>query len=313
MPSHIGLNHFEQRRLVGRACKIIREAYLRDKKDIILDFSKTVKIFSNGMLLIVAELDRAMRMVGSGQIVRCKLPEGDGHEAKIVREVLDQIGLLERIGQRPANCDGDQEHDQSVRHWRYATGTRVDEEPGDVLEEHEGRITHSLMESMQIGVTEALLNSLHHAYLRPREDGCKPFKEKRWWMFTHERDGMLHVAVCDLGIGIPRSLPLKWSKDLLKRLLSIFDTGSPHLAAIRMALILGKSSTGEKHRGNGLPQIWNASRASSAGQVGIHSGRAFLGFDSAKQVETASEFKTDLLGTLVTWTFPIEVAGGLDG
>ena len=278
----------------------------------LLDFTATRKILPEGMLLIVAELDRAMRMGRTDQQVGCALPPPKSEEARIVREVLIQIGLLHRIGHAPAPTSAsDRDHHETVRHWRYATGTRVDEEPGDVLEAHEGRIASSLMTSVQVGLSEALLNSLHHAYRVARADGCARFKERRWWMFTNERNGTLSVIVCDLGIGIPRSLPLTWDRKLLKLLGNYMGGRSPDVAAIRMALILGESSTGDEHRGKGLPQVWNATRTSSAGGVGILSGKAYVGSDSDGEYE--STFSTSMLGTMVAWTVPVEASVGKDG
>ncbi|WP_174275555.1 hypothetical protein [uncultured Sphingomonas sp.] len=263
------------------------------------------------MLLVVAELDRAIRMAPSSQVVQCRLPPPLDHETRVVRQVLEQIGLLHRIGaSSQAPSKGDDEYDESVRHWRYATGTRVDEKPGDVLEAHEGRVAPALMQSMQVGLAEALINSGHHAYQADRQDGCAPFREKRWWMFTHERDGLLTVTVCDLGIGIPRSLPLTWDRAILKRVGAIFTGVEPQVAAIQMALVLGQSSTGQTHRGRGLPQIWNATQASSAGGVGISSGKAYVGFDSATGVAHDMQFKTDIQGTMISWTFQVEAADG---
>lgn len=313
IPETLNLRNFQHRWSVLKACEAFRKAYLRDKCSVELDFSRTRRILADAMLVLVAEIDRGMRMGLSSQRVRCKLPQGDDEKSIIVCEVLEQVELLKRIGQQvPSAKRRDSEYHESVRNWRYATGTRVDEKPGDVLELQEGRISPGLMTGVQTGLSEALLNSLHHAYSGNRDDGCAPFRERRWWMFTHESDGMLSVLVCDLGIGIPRSLPLSWDRGFLKKLASFFPRESADLAAIRMALILGESSTREKHRGKGLPQIWNATRLSSAGSVGILSGNAYLAFDVAAGVEDAGSFDTSLLGTLVNWTFPVETAGQAD-
>ena len=265
------------------------------------------------MLAIVAEVDRAKRMGRGDQLIRCRLPGGDERECRIVCQVLAQVGLLERIGHSPLPSLSDAaEFDESVRHWRYATGTRVDEEPGDVLEAHEGRVAPALMTKINVGLTEALINSLHHAYRADRQDGCGPFRERRWWMFTHESDGKLNVLVCDLGIGIPRSLPYTWDRKLLRMLGTIFSTSPPDVASVRMALVLGESSTGEANRGKGLPQIWGATRLAAEGGVGILSGRAYIGYDSETGEDSETEFKTPLLGALVNWTISVSPADGLE-
>lgn len=314
MPIELNLRRWVLRQATLRACSLFRKSFLQDRVDVQLDFSRTRLIQADAMLVLVAEVDRAMRMGRLDQVIRCKLPQGDDEPSRIVCEVLDQIGLLRRIGQNSSlPRRRDEDYHESVRHWRYATGTRVDEKPGDVLDEHEGRISSGLMTGVQTGLSEALVNSLHHAYKADRQDGCARFKERRWWMFTHENDGMLNVLVCDLGIGISRSLPLTWDRGFLKRLATYFPGYSADAAAIRMALILGETSTGDQHRGKGLPQIWNATRSSSAGGVGILSGKAYVAYDTKTGEEHSGSFKTTLLGTLVNWTFPIEKTVGTDG
>ncbi|MXO64870.1 hypothetical protein [Altericroceibacterium endophyticum] len=260
-----------------------------------------------GMLVVVAEVDRAQRMGRAEQRIVCKLPDGDSTEAEIVRQVLDQIELLQRTSHAQIHSDRTS-FDDSVRHWRYATGTRVDEEPGDVLDEYEGRVAPALMEKMQIGLVEAITNSLHHAYQAGRLDNCREFRERRWWMFTHELDGMLQVIVCDLGIGISRSLPMKWDRNILKKIRNFFRFLPPDLASIKTALVLGETSTEETNRGKGMHQIWNALHESDVGGVVIMSGSSHLAYD-AEEAETAEgNYDTSLLGTLISWKVSVSDA-----
>lgn len=312
-PSRISLTDAPHRRGTLMFCRRIRQAYLQDARSVILDFSQTRKIEATGMLITVAEIDRCQRMGIATQRFLCKLPDEKCDETKIVRQVLDQIELLARTDHPKIHDDKSNFH-SSVRNWRYATGTRADEEPGDVLEEHHGRIAPALMQRVQIGLMEAIINSLHHAYRAERNDGCKAFRERRWWMFTHEADGRLQVIVCDLGIGISRSLPLKWSKDLLKKLQAIFVGDHHDVASIQMALELGKTSTDEENRGKGLPQIWNALHEAEVGGVGIHSGHGHLSYTAETAREHKGYYTSPLLGTLIAWYVEIdEAAGKVDG
>jgi hypothetical protein len=289
-------------------CKRVRQSFLQDGVSLILDFSLTRRIHAMGMLIVIAEIDRAQRMAAGRREIRVKLPGGGSREESIVRQVLDQLELLKRARHPEVHADKS-DFDETVRHWRYATGTRVDDTPGDVLEEHEGRIAPGLMTKMQIGLTEALINSLNHAYQSSRMDGCEHFNERRWWMFTHEVDGMLEVLVCDLGIGIPRSLPITWDRGVLKKLRAIFSNDHPDLAAIKSALILGESSTGDEHRGKGLPQIWHAVEAAADGRVGIMSGKAYLGFKTPEDEVTSGSYNSCFMGTLISWRVPVDAPG----
>jgi hypothetical protein len=310
-PARLGL-HGVDRAGTLQFCRRVRNGLIADRHDLILDFSRTVFISSTGMLPVMAELDRALRMIAHTCIVRCRLPSREAEEGKIVGQVLDQIGLLTLIGQDPPPEHASEDFHQSVSPWRYATGTRIDEKPGDVLEKHEGRIAPAVMEGMQKGLAEAIVNSLHHAYRQARNDGCGVFQERRWWMFTHEADGMLSVVVCDLGIGIPRSLQLNWPHKLLASIGAVFEGEAPAVRAIKTALVLGETSTGEDHRGKGLPQVWAATQKAEEGSVGIYSDRAYVG--NTTENETISRhFGDRFLGTLVWWSVPIETTAVANG
>jgi hypothetical protein len=306
-PVSISLRNGPHRNATLLFCQKIRQAYLQERLSVILDFSKTRKIAAEGMLVVVAEVDRSQRMGRSAQFIRCKLPDDQCDDTRIVRQVLDQIELLARTDHQAIHSDEDRDgFDDSVRNWRYATGTRVDDRPGDVLEKHEGRLAPPLMQRMQIGLTEALLNSLHHAYKGDRGDGCNRYRERRWWMFTQEDGPLLHVIACDLGIGIARSLPNTWDRNLLKKITQVFSDECPDVRAIKAALVLGQSSTGEENRGKGLPQIWNAIQATDVGVVGILSGNGYVGFTAENGEQSSGFFKSKMFGTVVSWKVPIE-------
>lgn len=312
VPTEVAIGRLTFRKPTLLVCRRLREAIANDGLDVVLDFSKTSKVEASGMLLITAELDRALRLATKQPLVRCKLPPRTSEAGKIVGQVLDQIGLLQRIGQAAPEEHGREEFHETVRHWRYATGTRIDEQPSDVLYQYEGRITSALLSDVNVGLSEAIINSLHHAYARPRDDGCKLFRERRWWMFTREIDGELQVLVCDLGIGIPRSLPLNWERKLLAKASRFFTGEGADVAAIKTALILGETSTDQENRGKGLPQVWNATLQSPNGAVGIFSGRAYVS-QSADTGEKSGEYADQILGTLVSWRVPVEVTSELDG
>jgi hypothetical protein len=130
-------------------------------------------------------------------------------------------------------------------------------------------------------------------------------------MFSHVRDNRLTVAVCDLGIGIPRSLPIVWGESRIRTLLEAFGVLRPDLAAVRAALQIGATRTGQANRGKGLPQIWQEMKDHGAAFVGLLSNRALLTWDGSRQIERAAEFEENMFGTLIFWTVPLE--GGQNG
>lgn len=312
-PEQFLIGHPERRGTMLRFLGRLRRAYLQEGMSVVIDFDRCTLLEAKGTLLFMAELDRALRLGGPEQVIRCRLPpEERSKEGRIVRQVLHQIGALDLMGYDTSSMRED-EYDDTVRHWRFATGTRVDERPGDILEHYEGVITEGLLQGMNIGVTEALTNTLHHAYCAQRDDGCRPFSERRWWMFTQERDGTLTIVVCDLGIGIRRSLPIQWPRSFIAQVFKRLEVRDLDVASIRLALVIGESVTGQKHRGMGLPQIWNDMKEADVGEIAIFSGRGLLAHAADGKREWDTQYKDSILGTLIAWEVPIEVAIGKNG
>ncbi|MEN7535977.1 ATP-binding protein [Aurantiacibacter flavus] len=179
----------------------------------------------------------------------------------------------------------------------------MDDEANAAFDRIEGRIAPEAFKGMWRSFSEALVNSVQHAYIEPRGTAGSRMRSKRWWMLTQELEGELTVMVCDLGIGIPRSLPLKWEESVVAQLISKFDSSKgPDVKAIRTALEISKTRTQEAHRGKGLPQIWQAVREVSGRGVSIFSNRARLTWNGATDKEHEFEYSDSIKGTIVAWS-----------
>ena len=306
-------------------CSRARSIVLNSKSNLVLDFSKTRKIFADGMLLVMSEIDRCKRMSDPNQVISCKLPESNCSDTKNIRDVLYQVGMLDLVNHDTSFVDKTTFRDD-VRHWKFITGTTLGESHADLLyKEADGVVDSKVVKDMYAGLVEALTNSRHHAYKGSRQDLCREFKEKRWWMFAERKVESLSILVCDLGIGIRRSLPTflrrqeedlpaKKMVKLLKEVNRRMGRGDPDVAAMRIALKMGNSSTGKVYRGRGLPQIWNATRQSEGGAITILSGYGLLRYDGGNGVEHGLQFSSTMLGTIVSWSVPINaVAETVDG
>jgi hypothetical protein len=194
--------------------------------------------------------------------------------------------------------------DQSVVHWRHATGLKVEGSVAwGVMENFEGELSEALKSSLFKGISEALTNAVHHAYEAKRNDGTKVQGDKRWWLFSQERDGFLTVVFCDLGIGIPNSLPLKKDARLLEILRKLSKDKSD-VGAIRAASELKKTRTNEENRGYGLAEILDAARKAEQGSCVIYSNRGRFGYGADGQ-EVENQFANSIYGTLIEWRVPL--------
>ena len=276
--------------------------YHVNKRPVIIDFSKATLLYPTGVLYLVAELDRLRRRGGAAFTVRQIEPQNE-----IANQVFQQVGICELCGQDPP--EQTDHFDESVRHWRYATGEKMNDAPGRALDRFEGRLSEALQSGMWKGVSEAIVNSVHHAYLEPRYDGFPGTDETRWWMFSEVRDGELTVAVCDLGIGIPRSLPLRWGATRIAALLSKFGLVRPEVAAVRAALEVGATRTEQENRGRGLPQIWEDMKSHTGSNIRILSNKALLSWNQKEAKETEEEFDDSIFGTMIIWSVPLSQKG----
>lgn len=299
-PVAVSIQGKASRRLTLAFIGKVRRSVLFDRRPVLLNFRHTIKMFAAGTLLLIAELDRMKRVLGSVFNVRIIFSDD-----AIVNQVIYQVGIAELCGYSTTK-EAERNFDDSVRHWRYATGVQMNDTPGRAIERFEGRLSANVKTGVWKGVSEAVVNSVQHAYLAERGDAGPPLGETRWWMFSHEKDGLLSVVVCDLGIGIPRSLPIKWGEDIISRALERFGLSRPDLAAVRIALEVGQTRTGQDNRGRGLPQIWNEMVKSEGGSIAIMSNKAVLMWSSQDRKETGIEFASNIQGTLIAWTVPLQ-------
>jgi hypothetical protein len=173
----------------------------------------------------------------------------------------------------------------------------------NVLGDYEGRIADVLLDSLFRGISEAMTNCHHHAYIDVREDGLdRQPQTKDWWMFSQEKGGVLSVAFCDLGVGIPNTLPRR-QPTLWERI----KTGG-HAASdgkiIGAAIEDSVSRTGQHNRGKGLKQLLEAAQIDGRdGRLRIYSNRGRYTYEDQKA--RTREYATSILGTIILWSIPI--------
>lgn len=272
----------------------LRRLLVTERAAVLIDFSTTERMASGGTLLFLAELHRCKEALGGVLNVRCNPPR----DAK-VSQVLKQVGAFDLMRYRkriePTFAD--------VIHWRYASGYQVEgEKYENILGSYEGRVADSLLGSLFRGITEAMTNCHHHAYIDVRPDGLGYEDKKRnWWMFSQERNGYLSVVFCDLGIGIPVTLPTK-KPNLWQKVVSLGSAGSDS-SIIEQAVADSVSRTGKKYRGKGLKQLLEAVQESNDGALRIYSNRGCYTFSNGKV--SLSDSVGSIMGTLIQWKVPI--------
>ena len=306
-PRFFSLGVQENRRPLLEFIRLLREN-IASGKPVYIDFRQTRRMFSDGTLLFLAEINRLFRRSEQRPVVRCNYPKNP-----IVEQVLQQVGIFDMIG-KPPRVDS-ANFDETVKFWKFATGTQtIGEEFEPVLKKYDGIIENRLALTMYKGVTEAMTNASNHAYIAERNDGLSlGLEEHRWWMFSQERDGRLYVSLCDLGIGIPNSLPRTrwkdWTPESIVRFIGNVAAGakpSNDCVMIKAAIELGRSRTELAYRGRGLQQLRDVIDATGDGSLAIHSNRGLYRYNPSKKViETINDFPDSIMGTLILWNVPI--------
>lgn len=292
-PAVFGLFKSEDRYQLLKKLGDLRKIIGVRRRDICLDFSKTEKMYSDGTLLFFSEMHRLIRHV-EGKIQINFLPSKN----EKVSQVLKQIGFIDLIGAQTQVTP----KDDDVVNWRVAHGAQVEgKKYDDILAEYDGDIARPLQEKLFTGITEAMTNVANHAYDLKRIDGLNVSDEsKDWWMFSQEKDGYLSVSFCDLGAGIPRTLPSK-HPSVWKQILLLNKSNDADI--IDHAVRKSVSRTNNAGRGNGLGQIIQVVQAQPEGQVVIYSNRGtFTKINGTKRLFRHSD---SILGTLIFWKIPL--------
>lgn len=267
-----------------------------------IDFTKTKRVYTCGTLLLLAEIDRLRRILGEKLDIKANYP-GD----LTVEKVFQQIGLLKLLGLQERQSIT--EDDKTVYNWRAATGTAVDLMLADPMFRGIKEKLPVGYRSIVRGVEEAMTNVIHHAYELPRNDRLDQYpasKEKRWWVFAEVLDGWLHVVMCDLGIGIPRSLPTTWT-EAVAGIMSLQISGKrKNTALVKRSFKVGKTRTELRHRGKGLKDIRQAAIALK-GTLWLTTNQVQLGYDFSKDKPSATSgyYDESIMGTIIQWSIPL--------
>lgn len=280
----------------------------RKHNSIVIDFKETKTFGAAGTILLLAEIDR-LSSISFAPKLSCYYPVNETAE-----KVMQQVGLIKLLNR--AERKTITESDKSVYHWHYITGQDVNAVGlGPMFIDLRNKLPTQATRDIFDGVSEAMVNSVQHAYAEPRNDVlCKigHTDQKKWWFFGEVLDGHLHVVFCDLGIGIPRSLPRNWHEycfdAMLLRKSSRFD-----LAIIKKAMMLGRTRTEQSHRGLGLHKDIIGAAKKLKGQLLIYSNKAVVGLnytDQANSKKVQDRFKRSILGTVICWTIPVNDTQG---
>jgi hypothetical protein len=283
----------------------LRDRALIHKAPIKIDFYDTKRMVVCGTLLFYSELCRIKRELGSLDLISCNQPEDE-----TVAQVLQHLGILKMLG---CHCSITPER-ADVINWKIAAGDKTDASEAGKILEMQSKLPVAKSKKLYRGVSEAMTNVSQHAYLDLRNDGAEIAGDKGWWMFCREEDDHIFVAFCDLGVGIPVTLPktIEENNDqnryvkILQKLLGSKKTKYSDGPIIRAAIEVKRSRTLKSHRGKGLLDMIKAIE-STGGRLAILSNKGgyLYNVNNSEPSEVVKNYRDSILGTLILWSLPL--------
>ncbi len=306
MPTHFSLTRSGKE--ISSLLFEIEKCVLRRGVAAKIDFKKTEMIHVEACILLFSEVERFISCASISKPITIIDPV-----RRRPREVLKQIGLHNLTGD---SSDVVPERPDVV-FWK---ATRGFDQSGSALGPMVKYVaatvnqtaTQKVVQSgIWKGVSEAVTNSVDHAYKFPRKDGFVRLQGSRWTMFTQIKDGLLTIAVCDSGCGYSESVPKTIPEHIIGSLSALFTSKlSADSQAILLAMEYGRTSTGQAERGKGSRDALRVLTEHKRGEMFIYSncGSVRYKFNEASASPEYSAVSLDFYvsGTIIGWILPIE-------
>ncbi len=179
-----------------------------------------------------------------------------------------------------------------------------------------------LLPEINTAISEAMINVSRHAYPEEFVENSMYDTIGQWWMTARadQGAGRLTIVMYDQGATIPGTLPHRaWFQEAIERFMRsivptfIYDHTQRTFdhEYINYSMRKGKTQTGERGRGLGLPQMRELIDLCQDGTLTVVSRSGLYKYNRESGV-TKRALQTDLEGTLVEWELflPIGMENG---
>jgi hypothetical protein len=267
-----------------------------------LVFEETKSIQPSALLLLLAYLHRARLIYGARHVT------GTYPKSPRIENAMIDTGFLKLLGVkvRKARVAPRQ---PTLKLIPFMSNVVLDQDASRNLREalmgDEVRINIEAKKKLHRVISEAMLNVVQHAY--PPQFHTDSAVRGRWWLagkIDFSKDELL-VMFCDLGIGIPKTLPKLYTWEKIREALSILPGINPSDGQmIQAAMAIGRSQTGSTNRGKGLNDLRRLVELHPNGELRIYS-RAGLYVYRGNGTESVTNGNDKIGGTLIKWSVPL--------
>ncbi|HCD1256033.1 ATP-binding protein [Citrobacter amalonaticus] len=274
----------------------IRKESQRNK--ISINFDETTIITASAMICFLSEVDLILKTSPfKSKAITFKHPKNEKTES-----ILKQVGFYDLVGKESRKT----KVFDDVSYWNYASGAKSElQKTQSAMIEIENKIGRAAKRKLYKGFSEAMANSVEHAYYDADDEIAT-----KWWAFAGVHKDKLIVVICDKGIGIPSSLPIKWGADLVNKTLGLLNIKTKtDSALIKAATRMGKTRTNQNNRGKGLSDVLSIINQFKVGNLSIFSNKGYYRYYGENGVakDKLTEHNLSMCGTIVEWSIPLDI------
>ncbi|MEI0490415.1 hypothetical protein [Brachyspira pulli] len=265
-----------------------------NKKRLFINMKYLTYITPEAALVLVSELDRL-----------CTL-----HKTRIgvydfnkwnneIKTIFNDIGMYDFLDIKLSRKEKGYitpNNNNTIRYLKFKSGTSGNEgRKLQIVNEIESLINENSIngkKTLKVGITEAILNTHHHAY--PDDFIYNSiYKLKKWWIlgYININDNNMKIIIYDQGKTIPKTLDLKRYV--------IFNKNDAE--KIRIAVETSESSTKLENRGKGLKSIKKYAKKSDNGELVIISRKGYYKYTKNSDDIESKLLDYNLQGTLISW------------
>lgn len=225
-----------------------------------------------------------------------------------VRNLLSDLGVFELLGLKAPS----REHGTSdnITLTQLKSGEKADGAKINELQADFKLILSGFTSKPKVydGLTEAVENAIAHAY-HPEYQPKHRYAGHRWWGASclDPTDMRLRFFIFDQGAGIPFTLPRATMQEVVREYLALFTAGAipDDSVMLKAALEVGRTGTGQSHRGLGLQKMADVVKGAQSGYLRILSGRGEIIYRQNDKIESRN-LSSHIGGTLIEWSMPAD-------
>lgn len=261
------------------------------------DFAALQTIEPGAGLVLAAEIDQ--RRLATGGKPRAWDEEWDPG----VRAYFDQAGLFDLLGIESQLSSASPGMPSNLHAVRFMRGWSVKGEIGAQLRDRLEALCSKKIgprTTVYEAISEAIANT-RHAY--PRDTAIWPSRATgRWWAAGtwNSATDIVSIQLYDQGVGIPATLPKSEHWSDINNVLEFLHPERTDDRLIQAALEVGRTSTGERGRGQGLAEMAAWVDKLGNGFLRITSGRGSVTYRPGGKTSGTSR-RAPFFGTLIEW------------